>query len=67
MHMADSKNHNNGQKGSTDKSDLIWKALADTSTPEELEKYKELSRRVDEHNKRVLEKWKKNDSESDSD
>ena len=61
--MADNKNHNNGQKGSADKSDLINKALEESSTPEEIEKFKELKRLVREHNNRVLQKWKNNNSD----
>ena len=57
--MADNKHHSNFHKESTNKSDLIRKALEETSTPEELERFKELSRLVEEHNKRVLQKWKK--------
>ena len=60
--MDNNKNHHNGQKGSTDKSDLIRKAIEQTSSQEEIEKFKELKRLVDEHNKRVMQKWKKNDS-----
>jgi len=61
--MDNNKNQNNGQKGSADKSDLLRRAIEQTSTPEEIEKFKELSRLVREHNNRVLQKWKKNDTD----
>lgn len=61
--MADNNHHNNEPKRTPDKSELIWKALEETCTPEELERLKELSRLVKEHNKRVLQKWKKDNSD----
>ena len=63
MHMADNKHHRNEPKKTPDKSGLIWKTLEETSTPEELERFKELSRLVEEHNKRVLQKWKRDYSD----